>query len=189
MCQQVKPAGEFHKMSASPDGLQNTCKSCLNNYRRERRAAKEPKEIPSAGAKECSTCHEVKPVVEFNKSVEAPDGLQYTCRACMAKVKNRKHYKAGQKKYHRQRREILKAEEMAEKIAALQERVRHLLPRQRVAHMVKLIAEEPRTWTKANLASLYNVSRDTIKDDLKDIRAADYDLRYDAQYRYYFISF
>lgn len=33
-------------------------------------------------AKTCSTCHELRPLQEFNRRATAPDGLQARCRSC-----------------------------------------------------------------------------------------------------------
>jgi hypothetical protein len=40
--------------------------------------------MPSEGfaAKRCCTCHELKPLTEYNKRAKAKDGLQSRCREC-----------------------------------------------------------------------------------------------------------
>jgi hypothetical protein len=42
------------------------------------------------GFKECSSCHQLKPITDFNKKSNSKDGHQYYCRDCSA-AKNRQH--------------------------------------------------------------------------------------------------
>jgi len=39
LCAVELPVEEFHKNKAMPDGLQSSCKACLREYERKRRAA------------------------------------------------------------------------------------------------------------------------------------------------------
>lgn len=46
-CDTDKPAGEFGKNSAKPDGLQGYCKACVSDYGKRRGAPKNPKASPA----------------------------------------------------------------------------------------------------------------------------------------------
>ncbi len=66
--------------------------------------------------KTCNKCHFPKPISEFSKRKESPDGLQYCCKECNRKRCNkwswghRNHIKDYQKqsKFHNWRNEYLK---------------------------------------------------------------------------------
>ncbi|MEU9022464.1 endonuclease VII domain-containing protein [Actinomadura sp. NPDC048394] len=111
-CGKVKPAGEFWKRKASPDGLALYCKECfgLRNaaaYRGKQavqgkkvRAYRKRQKLPE-GMKYCARCDTVKSVNEFGRNRARKDGIATYCRPCYAAVitenKRRKH--GGQRNY------------------------------------------------------------------------------------------
>lgn len=60
--------------------------------------------MPAAvnGMKECSKCHEIKPVVEFGKNRSRKDGLSYYCKKCHRKrvIEWESKNKDKMEKYH-----------------------------------------------------------------------------------------
>lgn len=61
-------------------------------------------------SKECSCCHEVKPVSEFNKSKSSKDRLQFKCKECLRKYRknNAESIKEYHKEYYRDNTENIK---------------------------------------------------------------------------------
>lgn len=48
--------------------------------------------------KQCNTCHETKPLSEFNKKSSTKDGLERYCKSCH-QARNKKHYEANKQTY------------------------------------------------------------------------------------------
>ncbi|MFC9974448.1 endonuclease VII domain-containing protein [Spirillospora sp. NPDC127200] len=96
-CGLVKPASEYWKRKASPDGLALYCRECFglrNATRYRRKRAAEGKEarpyrrhsaVPE-GMKYCARCEEVKPVDAFGSNRSQPDGRTTYCRPCHNRV-------------------------------------------------------------------------------------------------------
>ena len=61
-------------------------------------------------SKECSCCHKVKPVSEFNKSKSSKDRLQFKCKECLRKYRknNAESLKECKKEYRKNNAESLK---------------------------------------------------------------------------------
>lgn len=61
-------------------------------------------------SKTCNKCGEEKPLEDFPKRAEAPDGRRAECRKCYShrqvawRQKNRKKYNTYQRKYRKERR-------------------------------------------------------------------------------------
>ena len=96
ICHEIKPVSEFSKSKTAIDGLQLKCKECSKKYRQENKnRIKGEKNIiqriydeeGNLISKECSRCHEIKPVNEFNKCKSKADGFQITCKECLKKYK------------------------------------------------------------------------------------------------------
>ncbi|MEV5829697.1 endonuclease VII domain-containing protein [Spirillospora sp. NPDC052242] len=92
-CGQVKPAGEFWKRKASPDGLALYCRDCfaLRNaasYRgkqavlgKKTRDFRRRVKVPD-GMKYCPKCETVKSVDEFGRNRSGKSGRASYCRTC-----------------------------------------------------------------------------------------------------------
>ena len=61
-------------------------------------------------SKECSCCHKIKPVSEFNKAKREVDGLQLKCKECLKKYRqeNREHMKEYKKVYNQENKDKIK---------------------------------------------------------------------------------
>ncbi len=57
-------------------------------------------------------------------------------------------------------------------------------PKNRLLQLLKDLLERPKHYTKKMLATKYNVSVDTVKNDFEELRNADFLLHYDRHYRY-----
>lgn len=58
----------------------------------------------------------------------------------------------------------------------------------RLLRVLRAIQEQPYRYTKKELAALYEVDKDTIKDDFQAIQNAGFELDYDPKYRYAFAA-
>jgi predicted DNA-binding transcriptional regulator YafY len=58
----------------------------------------------------------------------------------------------------------------------------------RLLKVLRAVQEQPYRYTKRELADLYGVSADTIKNDFEAIRNTGFDLDYDSSYRYAFAA-
>lgn len=90
-CKQALPLQAFHASSRSSDGLQRNCAECLNEYRRQRVAAKRAAVLAAlphdhANRKFCPRCQETRSRSDFHRNKSAPDGLQSYCKACSAET-------------------------------------------------------------------------------------------------------
>lgn len=93
-CGETKPVSEFHKYgkkSKNPVrglGVVAVCKICRSWEHNAAHAAgvKRKAELLAAGQKECSTCHKVLDLCQFNKSKCTVDGLVHKCRDCSKKI-------------------------------------------------------------------------------------------------------
>jgi predicted DNA-binding transcriptional regulator YafY len=57
-------------------------------------------------------------------------------------------------------------------------------PKNRLLKVLIALTESPNRYTKVDLATQYNVHKDTIKEDIEDIRNAGFQVTHDKQYRY-----
>lgn len=86
----------FAKRSASADGKQGYCRTCVAEWARAHRPRKlaDPPEVP-VGHKWCRRCDQTKPTEEFASNTRARDGLQTYCRSCGASIYRTKREQAG----------------------------------------------------------------------------------------------
>lgn len=91
-CKNNKSAEDFYRNSSSKDGLSHWCKLCTKETLASRKKAlklRTPQEIKLSGIKlhpdglkNCSQCGTDRPLVDFCKSSDRADGLNYICRQC-----------------------------------------------------------------------------------------------------------
>jgi len=87
-CGQLKPVIAFYKDKTSKDGYQRWCKDCLVAYNKINRKGEKQSEVLTK--KECTHCHEVKNITEFNKDNSRATGYQSWCRECKRKNARKK---------------------------------------------------------------------------------------------------
>jgi hypothetical protein len=86
-CRAEKPLSDFHKKTASPDGLKPRCKACDSEAAREwrdKRLSEGPVIVPTV--KLCGRCSETKPSYAFHKNRKALDGLHVYCKVCRSEI-------------------------------------------------------------------------------------------------------
>lgn len=91
-CRTNKNLSDFHKKAKSPDGHQPYCKTCLNEYMRDRYAAKSVavkrslhpyKENWADGGRRCTRCQEWKTWDCFGRSKNGYNGHLARCKFCV----------------------------------------------------------------------------------------------------------
>lgn len=118
-CHKIKPVSEFNKCKSKTDGLQVKCKECVKKYKEENKnRIKGEKNIMKRNyddegnliSKECSCCHEIKSVSEFNKAKRELDGLQLKCKECLKEYyqKNKERIKEYYQEYRQENKESIK---------------------------------------------------------------------------------
>lgn len=129
-CGEVKPAGEFWKRKASPDGLALYCKTCFGlrnaaSYRskqavqgNEVRAYRKRMELPE-GVKYCARCESIKSVEEFGRNRARKSGIAAYCRPCYALViaENKRRNHGSERNYLLRHRYGVTEQEVARMIA------------------------------------------------------------------------
>jgi hypothetical protein len=90
-CGQVLPSDRFHLNRRGKDGFSDWCLSCTAKRHvqwvervKERRRTRH---VRSATMKECSYCHQLKPLSRFSKDESLADGLSHLCVSCVVKVR------------------------------------------------------------------------------------------------------
>lgn len=86
-CQEFKEESEFHRAKHVKRGFSYYCAVCQNaktKQQREKRKANGPTIIRTS--KVCAKCHNLKPVSQFGKSVNTPDGLVNYCKPCWVDI-------------------------------------------------------------------------------------------------------
>jgi Recombination endonuclease VII len=85
-CGFAKSINDFHRMTASKDGLAAWCRRCSNENRRKNWKLNPPGKHPvSVNEKLCCDCNAVKEACEFTREAESSDGLHCRCRVCLRK--------------------------------------------------------------------------------------------------------
>lgn len=111
-CKRELPYSMFSKNKNTKTGLACYCKECKkkeNGHYNKLGIKHEP--IPnreSSGLlKECSTCHKILPLGQFNKMAKSPDGLDYVCVDCrkISKKAWSQAHPGVQKKYYKNAKE------------------------------------------------------------------------------------
>lgn len=108
-CERTLPIEDYHGIwKGSPLRL-HRCKDCINQaarkkYQKKKEGWKKTFEEPKhkRDAKECASCHHVKPIDEFGRRSDSPDGHLYYCKPCWRE----RTYKAMYKHYDRIEPEI-----------------------------------------------------------------------------------
>lgn len=106
-CHEIKSVSEFYKDIDKSDRLRSKCKECDSKRHSKKRRKILIKNYDNKGnliSKECSYCHEVKLVSEFNKREKSKDGLFTQCKKCK-KIYDKKYYqenKESKKEYQRE---------------------------------------------------------------------------------------
>ena len=86
-CNRRLPPEAFAKRTASPDGLQNYCRSCSGAWAREHRPRKLAEPPPVAdGQKWCRRCDTVMDLDDFPAHSGTRDGRQTYCRGCFGDI-------------------------------------------------------------------------------------------------------
>lgn len=82
-CGERKPLEEFDRERKVSDGRRSYCKACRRRRALEQRQELEAgrRDLPYA-AKVCKQCGELKPLAEFYRCSNCPDGHQAHCKAC-----------------------------------------------------------------------------------------------------------
>ena len=74
-CGQVKPVGEFYRKTATPDGYQPWCKSCVAEYKIEYNKTHKKSKV-------CSGCNRRLPISHFDINRQKIDGHFSRCKDC-----------------------------------------------------------------------------------------------------------
>ncbi|HIH28814.1 MAG TPA: hypothetical protein HA260_03315 [Thermoplasmata archaeon] len=90
-CGQVHPSDRFNLNRRGKDGFSDLCISCTTDRRvrwvervKERRRTSR---VRSDKVKECSHCHQLKPLSGFSKDESLVDGHSHVCIECVVKVR------------------------------------------------------------------------------------------------------
>jgi len=82
-CDTVKPFWQFHKDKWTKDGLRTQCKACQRVYHAAQvQAAANETKVPTITEKYCSQCKQTKPVSEFSRRHNIPNGYVNKCKPC-----------------------------------------------------------------------------------------------------------
>ncbi len=91
ICGEVLPADRFHLNRRFKDGFSDRCVGCSTE--RHARWAERIKErrrtkvVHPGAMKECSRCHQMKPLSSFSKNEDLVDGHSHICIPCVTKVR------------------------------------------------------------------------------------------------------
>ena len=127
-CHEIKEVSEFSKDKSKKDGIRTTCKECDNKRHSEEyyKQNVNKERIQQRGiirnyddngnliSKECSKCHEIKEVSEFNKDKSKKDGVATACKECKKEQiseyykQNPNKLKERQAKYYKQNADKVK---------------------------------------------------------------------------------
>lgn len=93
-CGTTQELSGFHKNRGTKDGLQGWCKSCSNQYQRERgrKLRGDPSQYRQILTKVCSRCSHEKPIGEFYRRANTADGHSHHCKEChKTRLKDRRN--------------------------------------------------------------------------------------------------
>lgn len=79
-----KPQTEFHKARKRKRGFTSACKTCRKIARKI--YTEKEKSTPIVNFRECSKCHNKKPLEEFYKDKSSSDGYGHVCKLCLSVV-------------------------------------------------------------------------------------------------------
>ncbi len=83
-CSVVKPLEEYGRRKDTVDGHHGACKECLRDYGKARYVPRPRRPAFDGTEKDCSKCHEVKPLEEFPRGRTGRGGRRADCRSCVA---------------------------------------------------------------------------------------------------------
>lgn len=112
-CHKIKPVSEFYKNNKKKiDGLNSQCKEC-DSKRYQKKRKQIVRNYDNRGnliSKECTCCHEVKPVSEFGKRERSKDGLESQCKECrkIYREENKDKFNEYNKKYKQENPDYFK---------------------------------------------------------------------------------
>ena len=121
-CRQVLPASEFTRNCRNPDGLSFYCRACGNARQlasRRRRlgpprnsCGQGPADVPE-GMKWCSSCGQVKPLLDFPRNRSQKSGYGSYCKPCHNEIArtNREKKHGSTRNYHLKARYGITADE------------------------------------------------------------------------------
>ncbi|MBD3262937.1 hypothetical protein GF374_00980, partial [Candidatus Woesearchaeota archaeon] len=98
-CGRLLPSDHFHLDRRQKDGLAVKCRNCYNQNEKQRIKKLKEKhrlnKLNKNSRKECSICHNLKPISNFSKNESTLDGLSEICKVCIKKVReeNIKYWK------------------------------------------------------------------------------------------------
>lgn len=97
-CGETKPISEFSKNKNQHGGIQSLCKSCVNQYCKDRckslqeiNKRRYAGEFDSITHKICSDCGKDLPVSEYYKAINLPDGYSGRCKKCHRRWMNKRY--------------------------------------------------------------------------------------------------
>jgi hypothetical protein len=77
-----QPLDHFYKSSETKDGRVSRCKKCTNQDTQERQQKRHIPDDISSLTRICSKCGGMKPLSDFHKSKNSPDGRVSICKIC-----------------------------------------------------------------------------------------------------------
>ncbi len=92
MCGKLKDESEFPKDRTRKDGLHQRCKSCKNEYSRQRYKTQQElsdETTVNTDLKKCSGCGELKTRSDFSKDRTKKDGLYHLCKICRSSYRRK----------------------------------------------------------------------------------------------------
>lgn len=96
LCHEIKPLTDFTKRKNRSDGRQSWCKLC-SKEKRQQYVAGIKIEVDPNQTRQCSLCHETKPVTEFYASPDCLYGVKGQCKTCYTPRHNAHRKKPGYK--------------------------------------------------------------------------------------------
>jgi 5-methylcytosine-specific restriction endonuclease McrA len=101
-CGEDKPLSTYSRHKRGKYGLRAACKPCEVTYAQTRYVPK-PRKVCRVidGKKECTRCHEVKPVDEFSPTTNTTIGVNARCKACAAELTEEWRHRPGNMERHK----------------------------------------------------------------------------------------
>lgn len=85
-CKNVKNTEDYLCDTRYANKIYPYCKNCLDdNY----------SDFNTSKSKECTSCKEIKPLLEFKKKYKSPTGFEGKCKSCNKEVNNKRNKKLG----------------------------------------------------------------------------------------------
>lgn len=167
ICGKLKDIDNFAKNEKMKDGHRNECNDCKNKLYNNKIKIRErnlKKEIKIEGNKKCRICGIEKPISEFHIKRGTPDGHRDECKKCIKEILNKYKTKPGfknkQKKYDKERYNILR-----EKILKRKKEY-HVENKEKILEKKKEYRNKPENEkrTKVYLEKYRLENKDTLKE-------------------------